>query len=148
MTHLMIIWYRTEKKIDKPSRLVLTPLIDLLINNNNMHERVNVTISCDDYLFFTLRLNDSIINEIQSIYNIMVYLQRGRSNSDGTVVPLNQNADAFPSLPNSVLEKLGLYGCNNSRFDFLKMFCIYEGKGMKNSLFFWFSPLGFSARPS
>lgn len=26
------------KKIDKPSRLVLTPLIDLLINNNNMHE--------------------------------------------------------------------------------------------------------------
>jgi len=47
----------------------------------------------------------------------MVYLQRGRSNSDGTVVPLNENADAFPSLPNSVLEKLGLYGCNNSRFD-------------------------------
>ncbi|XP_050307812.1 uncharacterized protein LOC126744437 [Anthonomus grandis grandis] len=37
-------------------------------------------------------------------------LQRKRSNSDGGISSQPENAEAFPSLPNSVLQKLGLYG--------------------------------------
>ncbi|ENN71905.1 hypothetical protein YQE_11442, partial [Dendroctonus ponderosae] len=36
--------------------------------------------------------------------------QRGRSNSDGAALQLLDSSEAFPSLSNTVLEKLGLYG--------------------------------------